>query len=210
VRFAAVLLAALVLTPAAFAVPQTSGAGIDGRLQQGSYDTSAAWERMSQWPFSTDGRSPTAVRSATQQQTALVSTLAREINDLRRERGLKPFTTSAKLSAAAAQHTREMGTEGYFEHNSHDSTAFWKRIERWYPSKGWRSWSVGENLVYSSPDLTASETVDLWMNSPPHRANLLNRTWREIGISAIHFDEAPGEYAGQPVTIVTADFGVRR
>jgi uncharacterized protein YkwD len=48
------------------------------------------------------------------------------------------------------------------------------------------------------------------MQSPPHRANLLDRSWREIGVSAIHFDSAPGDYAGGPVTIVTADFGVRR
>ena len=102
-----------------------------------------------------------------------------------------------------------MGTQGYFEHESYDSTAFWKRIERWYPSKGWRYWAVGENLLYSTPDVTATEGVELWMNSPPHRANLLSRTWREIGISAVHFDSAPGEYDGGPVTIVTADFGNR-
>ena len=69
---------------------------------------------------------------------------------------------------------------------------------------------MGENLLYSSPDLTADSGLDDWMASPPHRANLLSRTWREIGISAIHFDSAPGEYEGDPVTIVTADFGARR
>ena len=103
-----------------------------------------------------------------------------------------------------------MGAQGYFEHESYDSTPFWKRIERWYTSKGWSSWTVGENLLYSSPDLTADSGLDDWMASPPHRANLLSRTWREIGISAIHFDSAPGEYEGDPVTIVTADFGARR
>jgi uncharacterized protein YkwD len=47
------------------------------------------------------------------------------------------------------------------------------------------------------------------MLSPPHRENLLSREWREIGIAAIHFSSAPGEYEGRPVTIVTADFGAR-
>jgi uncharacterized protein YkwD len=206
---AAVLFAALVLTPAGFAAPQTSQTGIDGRLQQRSYDASPVWNRIAQRPLSTNWHAP-ATAGPTQQQTALALALVREINDVRREYGLKPFVTSARLSTAAAQHTREMGVDGYFEHDSYDSTPFWKRVERCYPSKGWRSWSVGENLLYSSPDITASNSVDLWMNSPPHRANLLNRTWREIGISAIHFDEAPGEYDGQPVTIVTADFGLRR
>ena len=215
-RAAALLFAALVLAPTGLASPQTSETGIDGRLLQTSYDASPVRQRIAQWPLSTNWHAPAAVasptqgQSATQQQSALVVALVQEINDVRRERGLRPFVTSAKLSAAAAQHTREMGVEGYFEHESYDSTPFWKRIERWYPSKRWRSWSVGENLLYSSPDITASEGVELWMNSPPHRANLLNRSWREIGISAIHFENAPGEYEGQPVTIVTADFGVRR
>ena len=147
--------------------------------------------------------------SGAQRETTLEAALVTTINGVRREHGLKPLAGSVKLSKAATQHTREMGADGYFEHESFDSTPFWKRIERWYPSKKWRSWSVGENLVYSSPSLTARGAVDMWMHSPEHRANILSRTWREIGISAIHFDSAPGEYEGQPVTIVTADFGAR-
>jgi len=98
-----------------------------------------------------------------------------------------------------------------FRSESFDSTEFWKRIARWYPSRGFGSWSVGENLLYSAPDVeNADSGVEDWMASPGHRANLLSRTWREIGIAAIHFDSAPGEYNGGPVTIVTADFGYRR
>jgi len=148
--------------------------------------------------------------SGAARQNVLEASLVVEINAVRREHGLKPLANSSKLSKAARQHTREMGADGYFEHESFDSTPFWKRIERWYPSKKWRSWSVGENLVYSSPDLNARDAVDMWMHSPEHRANMLSRTWREIGVSAIHFGSAPGEYDDQPVTIVTADFGTRR
>jgi uncharacterized protein YkwD len=50
----------------------------------------------------------------------------------------------------------------------------------------------------------------LWMNSPPHRANLLAPIWREIGLGAVHSDAAPGVYQGLAATIVTADFGARR
>ena len=38
---------------------------------------------------------------------------------------------------------------------------------------------------------------------------MLSRTWREVGIGAVFFTGAPGEYGGRPVTIVTADFGSR-
>jgi uncharacterized protein YkwD len=142
-------------------------------------------------------------------QRALESQLVQQINAVRRAHGLKPLAVSTGLSAAATAHTQEMGADGYFAHTSYDSTPFWKRIQRWYPSRG-GTWSVGENLLYDSGVLTAQTGVRLWMNSPPHRENLLSPTWREIGVSAIYFDAAPGEYGGGPVTIVTADFGARR
>ena len=143
-------------------------------------------------------------------QRALESQLVQEINAVRQAHGLRQLAVSVGLSAAAAAHTREMGADGYFAHASYDSTPFWRRIARWYPSRGWRSWSVGENLLYEAPDVTAESGVHLWMNSPPHRENLLSRNWREIGVSAIHYSAAPGEYRGSSVTIVTADFGARR
>jgi uncharacterized protein YkwD len=142
--------------------------------------------------------------------TRLDAALVRAVNVVRADHGLKPLVNSAKLAAPAAQHTREMGSNGYFEHESFNSSPFWKRIERWYPSKGWHLWAVGENLLWSDEDITATDAVEVWMQSPEHRANLLSHTWREIGISAIHFDSPPGDYGDEPVTIVTADFGLRR
>ena len=149
-------------------------------------------------------------RARAHRQSALETQLVQQINAVRRSHSLRPLKVSSKLASAATSHTREMGSDGYFEHESFDSTPFWKRVARWYTSRGWRSWSVGENLLYRSPDVTAEAGIDLWMNSPPHRANVLSRSWREVGISAIHFEGAPGEYNGSAVTIVTADFGVRR
>jgi uncharacterized protein YkwD len=140
---------------------------------------------------------------------ALESSVLQRINEVRHEHGLRPLRLSARLAAAAAQHSNEMGADGYFAHESVDGSAFWKRVVRWYPSQGSRSWTVGENLLWSSPDVTPGAAVTMWMNSPEHRANLLSRAWREIGLAAVHFDSAPGTYGGRPVTIVTADFGAR-
>jgi len=50
----------------------------------------------------------------------------------------------------------------------------------------------------------------MWVNSPEHRKILLTGRWREVGLSAVHVATAPGAYGGREVTIVTADFGVRR
>ena len=141
---------------------------------------------------------------------ALESSVLRQINQVRVQHGRQPLRLSPKLAAAAVQHSNEMGADGYFAHESVDGSAFWKRLARWYPSGGFRYWTVGENLLWSSPDVTPTRALTMWMNSPEHRANLLSRSWREIGLAAVHFDSAGGPYGGQPVTIVTADFGARR
>jgi uncharacterized protein YkwD len=141
--------------------------------------------------------------------TSLQSGVLDQLNLIRAQHGLTALKLSTALSASAAQHSREMGADGYFEHNSNDGTAFWKRIEHWYASSSYGYWSVGENLLWSSPDVDAKGALQLWMNSPEHRANILAPRWREIGISAVHVDAGGGTYQGLPVTIITTDFGVR-
>lgn len=130
------------------------------------------------------------------------------INAQRTTRGLRPLRVSRGLTAAATYHTRRMGRLGFFEHESANGAPFWRRIERFYPA-GPGYWSVGENLFWESPDTSAADAVREWMQSAPHRQNILAREWRDIGISAEHFATAPGTFGGRPVTIVTADFGVR-
>jgi uncharacterized protein YkwD len=132
------------------------------------------------------------------------------INAFRTSHGLAPLRFSARLNLAAAQHSKEMARLGYFAHESANGSAFDKRVARFYPMGSRRYWSVGENLVWAAPDLAADAALKLWLNSPPHRENLLTARWREIGISAVHVDAAPGTFGGGPATIVTADFGVRR
>jgi uncharacterized protein YkwD len=156
---------------------------------------------------------PTALSAGGARQstpTTLESGVLRQLNLIRTQHRLVPLRLNARLTAAAAQHSREMGADGYFEHASHDGTAFWKRIGHWYTSGGYGYWSVGENLLWSSPDVDPKGALQLWMNSPEHRENILTPRWREIGVSAIHVAAAGGTYKGLPVTIVTTDFGVRR
>ena len=140
---------------------------------------------------------------------ALESRVLGEMNRVRLQHGLVPLRPAPRLNAAASQHSREMARVGYFSHNSADGSAFWRRIQRFYSSSGYGSWSVGENLLWSSPDVDAAGAIKMWMGSPEHRANLLNPSWREVGVSAVHADSAPGTYHGLGVTIVTADFGAR-
>ncbi len=141
---------------------------------------------------------------------SLARSIVAQINTVRAQHGLRPLRFVRPLTAAAGQHSSEMGTRGYFSHDSADGTSFWKRVEGFYGSHGYRYWSVGENLLWSSGELSPAEAVTMWMNSPPHRENLLEKNWRQIGLSVKQFASAPGVYRGLPVTIVTADFGARR
>jgi uncharacterized protein YkwD len=132
------------------------------------------------------------------------------VNLLRHQHGLGSLRLSANLNTAARLHSTEMAQRGYFSHNSANGTSFDKRIARFYSLGGKRYWSVGENLLWSSPDVNASSALDMWLNSPEHKKILLTARWREIGLAAVHTSSAPGTYGGREVTIVTADFGVRR
>lgn len=133
-----------------------------------------------------------------------------DINAFRAAHGLAPLKLSASLTEAARSHSVEMENDGYFAHDSYDGEAFWKRIQAYYPTASYGYWSVGENLLWSSPDVDAEGALTMWEASPEHRRNLLDPHWRQIGISAVHAASAPGVFGGQAVTIVTTDFGVRK
>ena len=140
---------------------------------------------------------------------ALETKVLAELNAIRRRHGLAPVKLSKPLSAAADAHSRSMGMYGFFAHDSRDGSAFWKRVQRYYVPRGYRTWSVGENLLWSSGTLTAPVALTLWMKSPGHRKNILTGSWREIGISAVAVRSAPGVFGGRDVVIITTDFGTR-
>ena len=142
--------------------------------------------------------------------TTLERGVLAQINAFRRSHGLSALRLSSKLSAAAVQHTAEMARDGYFAHESADGSSFDKRLRRYYPMSGCGYWSVGENLLWSSPDVSAPQALQVWLNSAPHRENLMTPRWRKIGIAAVHVPSAGGSYGGMPVTIITTDFGVCR
>jgi uncharacterized protein YkwD len=152
---------------------------------------------------------PTQPRKPAASLSSLEQGVLAAINVFRTQNHLPTLRLSTSLNTAAREHSQQMATQGYFAHESGDGSAFWKRIQRFYPSGSMRYWSVGENLLWSSPDVDASRALEMWLASPEHRANLMTAKWREIGVSAVHVVAAPGSYKGLDVTIVTTDFGVR-
>ena len=132
------------------------------------------------------------------------------VNERRARHGRPRVVASRGLTAAAELHTERMIRRGFFEHEAPGEPNFWRRIERFYPSRGYEYWAVGENLVYGQPSLEPEEALREWLASPTHRRSVLSAQWREAGLAVRHASTAPGEFEGDPVTLVTLDLGVRR
>jgi uncharacterized protein YkwD len=118
-------------------------------------------------------------------QGAMESSIGCLINEQRAAYGLRPVMPNASLRQAALSHSDEMVRQGYFEHTSPAGVTFVDRIEATGYTRGARVWEVGENLVWGTGPLSTPQSlVTSWMNSPPHRENLLRPRFREIGIAA--------------------------
>src|SRR4051794_728290 len=114
------------------------------------------------------GSSSAGSRGAVSPAGALQSALVRQVNAFRSVHGLSRLRESRALDAAAYAHSSQMARLGFFSHRSANGRPFSQRIATYYPARGFRRWSAGENLVYGSPELVAAQALKLWLASPPH------------------------------------------
>jgi uncharacterized protein YkwD len=142
--------------------------------------------------------------------------LVERINDIRAAHGLRRLSVAGDLSRAAAKHANSLGSKGYFKHELYtpSRTTTWTPYGtwiRWYwPGPGYTSWAAGENLAWGAPDLSSRQAANRWMDSAPHRANILTASWRRIGVAAVHVSDPLGYFGSwSDVTIVVAEFGRR-
>jgi uncharacterized protein YkwD len=128
-------------------------------------------------------------------------------NAVRAENGLPALREHARLRRAALGHSRDMVTDGFFEHTTPAGVTMVDRILRARYVRRNQGWALGENLAWGTGSLaTARGAVQAWMDSPGHRANVLKRAYRELGVGIV---------LGVPVSdaggaTYTVDFGVRR
>jgi len=156
------------------------------------------------------GAAPPAAGSSVERLPALESAILVRLNELRAARGLPRLRVAPGLRAAAASHSRSMLVDGFFAHESSDGTRFDSRVERFYPSRGFEFWRVGENLAAMTGVMTAQDAVDMWLASPPHRRLLFDPTWRDAGLGALRAQSTEVFPGGGEASVVTLDFGVRR
>ena len=105
------------------------------------------------------------------------------LNEQRTERGMGKLRANTKLRRAAERHSRNMSENNFFDHVSPGGSTPLERVKAAGYLSGADSWAVGENIAWGEQQLsTPREIVDSWMASAPHKANILNRRFRHIGI----------------------------
>ena len=96
------------------------------------------------------------------------------------------------LQRAAELHSLDMAARDFFEHRNPDGVHPDARIVR----QGYPPILVGENLAWGETEKsTPAAIVELWMQSPGHRRNILEPGYREIGIGMAYDAPEPQERA---------------
>jgi len=103
------------------------------------------------------------------------SELLRLTNLERQKAGLSPLKLSSRLTDAAQSHAVDMANNNYFSHTGRNGSSVGNRAK----ANGYKYRVVGENLAAGRA--TPEGTIRQWMNSPGHRANILNQRFTEIG-----------------------------
>ncbi|MBP9771817.1 MAG: hypothetical protein KBD16_02745 [Candidatus Pacebacteria bacterium] len=117
-------------------------------------------------------------------------------NNDRGDEGLTELTVNPLLEEAARMKAEHMAEYSYFAHISPDGIDPWY----WFYRAGYTFTEAGENLAVNFVD--SEDVVKAWMDSPGHRANILNGKFTEIGIAAVK-----GEYKGKKTIFVVQMFG---
>ena len=166
--------------PAIGIIPTTAGyiiAGGDGSLRQ----MTASVEHI---PSSC----PATVASGNSCPAAFLNRVAQLTNSYRANAGLAPLAVHSQLSWAAAQRSKTQAANNLMSHDGWDTTI----KASGYPYGYW-----GENVAYGYA--TADSVMSAWMESPGHRANILNVHYRNLGVGCA--------YSASHVPYWTQDFG---
>ncbi|OPY67222.1 MAG: Cysteine-rich secretory protein family protein [Syntrophorhabdaceae bacterium PtaU1.Bin034] len=105
------------------------------------------------------------------------SQIVKLINSYRKSQGLVPFKENAKLKRSSRIKTDDMVTNRYFGHDDLRGDPFYTNIRR----VDYRYRNVGEVLARGCRN--EKSVLRVWLNSPPHRAAILDPVFRDIGCS---------------------------
>jgi uncharacterized protein YkwD len=108
------------------------------------------------------------------------------VNAYRRRAGVPAVSLSWQLNSAAVAHAKDMASRRFMSHTGSDGSNAGTRISR----TGYRWWIWGENVA--AGQVTSSQVVWAWLNSPSHKAIMLDRRYRHMGLGrAVASDGTP-------------------
>ena len=117
------------------------------------------------------------------------------INQERQKAGLSFLKTDVRLMRTARRHSAEMASKNFFGHAGHDAPSLRDK----FANAGYPMTIAAENIA--AAHATPGNVLKAWMRSPGHRANILNKSVREIGIGYCYLRHSPYMHYW------TADFG---
>ena len=123
--------------------------------------------------------------------TIVPDTIFSLTNNNRLDNDLSSLKANSLLDEAAQLKAEDMANKGYFAHTSPEGLKAWDFINK----VGYKFNYAGENLAINFLD--SQDAINAWMNSPTHKANILNNNFTEIGIGM-----AKGEYEGKETTFI--------
>jgi uncharacterized protein YkwD len=116
------------------------------------------------------------------------------VNQERAKAGCGALTEDPLLEKAAQDHSDDMAARAFFDHTNPDGADPGQRIT----AAGYKWSTYGENIAQGQQ--TAEAVMESWMNSPGHRANILNCSFKDIGV---------GIHKGSGGPWWTQDFGAK-
>ncbi|MFL6262475.1 MAG: CAP domain-containing protein [Thermoanaerobaculia bacterium] len=122
-----------------------------------------------------------------------------QVNAERKQAGVAPLRPNPRLDQAAQSHAQDMLARHYFAHESPEGKTVRERARA--AGYDWRA--IGENIAEGQ--LSVEEVMDTWMHSPPHRRNILDRDFKELGVGL-----ALGRSGGEWQTEWVQTFGTKR
>jgi uncharacterized protein YkwD len=126
--------------------------------------------------------------------------LLNSTNSARAQNGVASLQINSKLTAAAQAKAEDMANRNYWSHNTPEGNPPWIFVT----NQGYSYQKLGENLAAGFSSEQA--TVDGWMGSPPHRANMLDSAFSEVGFGWANNANYTSA-GGGPMTIVVAFYG---
>ncbi|WP_330333960.1 sigma-70 family RNA polymerase sigma factor [Streptomyces sp. NBC_00536] len=120
--------------------------------------------------------SSSAPRPALAAPQGTVAQVIALVNNERSAAGCGPLKDDAQLRAAAQDHSDDMADRNFFAHTNPDGADPGQRIT----AAGYRWSTYGENIAMGQQ--TPAAVMDSWMKSPGHRANILNCSFKDIGV----------------------------